>query len=241
MTLEYFERVNRAKGNIKAADMAQDLRAQFGDVPLPSRERLTDPDAVTSTFQAIWQVRQEILRQKGIDLEFSLPECPYTKEELLKLEEEGRRVGYLPVELSTQKSRHLMAKIWPQMESHSVEVENQVTNEIDVFGWFDYEASIDAPYTGTNEAQLKDEFKRQGRKGLNLNQYIVAGQDSKLFTGEYLDQNNTWVRLLGSRSRGDVVYAGFRGGGRLLVYSDLSPRNHAEDLGGRSSGVPKNA
>lgn len=199
------------------------------------------PELYTVTFQAIWKGNQAILKQAGVDLKLTVPECPYTKEELLKLEEEGRRVGYLPVELSTQKSRHLMAKIWPQMQSHSVKEGNQVTNEIDAFGWFDYEASIDAPYTGTNEAQLKDEFKRQGREVLNLNQYIVASQDSKLFTGEYLDQNNTWVRLLGSRFGGSVVYARFHGDGRLNVFSRLRPRFHNEDLGGRFSGVPKSA
>ena len=256
MTLE------RAIGGLRAtgeptddvyADMITSILKKRGsDIPLPQAEilptkkdfisrELLDPEITTSTFQAIWSARQEILSQKGVNLEFSIPQCPYTKEELKSLEAEGRRVGYLPYELSTQESRHLMAIIWPQMQSHSVKEGNSVTNAEDISGWFDYESAIDAPYTGTNEDQLKDEAKKQGRKGSNLNQYIVAGQDSKLFTGKYLDETRTWVRLLGSRGDGDVVHAYFYGDGDLGVYWYLGPRNHNSDLGGRSVGVPKAA
>ena len=255
MTLERAVGGLRATGDPKDAKSADKiaaiLKARGGrDIPLPEDatalptrkdfigQELLDPETTTSTFQDIWSARQEILRKAGVNLEFSIPQCPYTQEELLKLEAEGRRVGYLPKELSTQKSRHLMAIIWPSMQSHSIQEENTITNEGKPSGWFDYESATEAPYTETNEYQLKDEFKRQGRKGLNLNQYIVAGQDSKLFTGEYLD-HSTWVRLLGSRDGGSVVYAFFPAGGLLNVYWNMNPRDHHFSFGGRSSGVPK--
>ncbi len=191
------------------------------------------PELATQTFQTLWNVRGE-----SVGFHFEVAPCPYTEEELKTLESQGKRVGFLPSEVSTQKTRHLLGKMFPQMQSHSVEEGNYVTNEEDRSGWFDYEADIDAPYTNTNEKQLNEKVKRDGRRLLTLNEYIAAGQDSKHFTGKYLDQNKTFVRL-GSRNGGHVVDAGFDSGGGLDVYWSLRPDARNGGLGGRSSGVKK--
>lgn len=116
--------------------------------------------------------------------------------------------------------------------------DNAVTNDKNSSGWFDYEVSIDAPYLDTTEGQLMDKISKDGREILSLNQYIVAGQDSELLTGKYLDEDETWVRL-GSRHVGHVVSADFSRGGCLYVGWFLGSDYHYPYLGGRSSGVKK--
>lgn len=191
------------------------------------------PELVTQTHQAIWQARGEL-----VGATYEVIPCPYTQEELADLEANGKRIGYLPAELATRRMRHNLGEMFPKMQSHSVQEGNSVTNDRDPFGWFDYEANIDAPYLDTKEKQLTDRVTKDGRKLLSLNQYIVAGQDSKLFTGQYLDEGRTWVRL-GSRHGGRIVYAYFGSDGGLCVHWRLGSDYHSPYLGGRSSGVKK--
>lgn len=199
------------------------------------------PESYTATFQAIWKVRIDHLLQQGAFFRLEVDPCPYTQDELDSLEAEGRRLGYLPTFLSTQETRYLMGDLWPQIGSPAVRQENSITNEVSRHGWFDYEAMIDAPYRNTKEKDLQKEAERQGREGMSLSEYFVASQDSKLFTGKYLDQYVTRVRLLGSRSGSSVVDARFGLHGSLFVGSNLKPQNHAENLGGRLVGAPKAA
>lgn len=191
------------------------------------------PELITQTFQTIWQIRGE-----SVDINLEVTQCPYTQEELADLEAGGKRVGYLPTELSLQQTRHILGKMFPKMTSYGVQENNPVTNDENPSGWFDYEVSIGAPYLDTEEGELMDRISKDGRKILSLNQYIVAGQDSKLFTGQYLDEVRTWVRL-GSRDVGRVVSADFNRDGYLGVGWGLGPDGHDPDLGGRSSGVKK--
>ncbi len=120
------------------------------------------------------------------------------------------------------------------MGSYSVKKDNFVTNDENLSGWFDYETEVGAPYLDTNEKQLIERIAKEKRKLLNLNQYIVAGQDNKLLTGQYLDEKGTWVRL-GSRSEGRVVFASFDRDGYLLVDWGLGSGHRRKSLGGRSS------
>ncbi len=184
------------------------------------------PELVTQTHQAVWQARGELV---GATYEVTL--CPYTQEQLADLEASGKRVGYLPAELATQQTRHILGEMFPKMQSHSVKEGNSVTNDESPSGWFDYEAAIDAPYLDTKEKQLTDQVAKDGRKLLSLNQYIVAGQDSKLFTGQYLDETTTWVRL-GSRDGDRIVGAGFYRDGSLHVFWTLYADRHDPYLGG---------
>jgi len=205
----------------------------FGNVKQAVKEyrsRLHTPELVTRTYQAIWHERGKLI---GMFFEVSL--CPYTQEGIAALEKQGKRVGYLPTELATQQSRHILGKIFPKMESYSVKKDNFVTNDENPSGWFDYETEVGAPYLDTDEKQLIEGLAKGGRKLLNLNQYIVAGQDNKLLTGQYLDEKGTWVRL-GSRSEGRVVFARFDRDGYLLVDWGLGSGHYRQNLGGRSSG-----
>ncbi len=190
------------------------------------------PEFVTQTHQAIWQARGELVGET-----YEVTPCPHTQEELAERESRGIRVGYLPPELATQEARLKLGEMYPKMQSHSVHQEgNSVTNDENHSGWFDYESAIDAPYLDTKEGQLMDKIKKDGRRILTLNEYIVAGQDSKIFTGQYLDETTTWVRL-GSRDDGRIVRADFSQGGYLHVGWDLRADYHNPGLGGRSSGV----
>ncbi|MEK7071293.1 MAG: hypothetical protein AAB966_05805, partial [Patescibacteria group bacterium] len=196
------------------------------------------PEIVTELFQTIWQVRQRTLHKKGIDLDLSVVDCPYTQEQLAQLEQEGRRVGYLPESLSTQQDRHLLALLWPQMRGPSVREGNTVANEVDRYGWFDYDTSINAPHRNITEDELQTIIESQGRVGMNATEYIIASQDSKFLTGQYLDEVSTYVRLLGSRYGGYVVLARFRFDGCLRVRSPLRISRCSANLGGRSVGFP---
>lgn len=261
MSIERWELAQRQKGNTAGAEMARILREQYGDEPLPTHSPETptaeddstatilqqavteyianphNPEVVTASFHAIWHVRAEKLKRVGVEI--TLPGDGYSEEELKRLEANGRRPGYLPPELATQEARHLLAVIWPEMGSFSVKEGNPVTNEENLSGWFDYEASVDAPFTNTTEDQLRKAIKKEGKNGINLNEYIVAGEDSKLLTGRYLNEGKTGVRLLGSRYGGGVVEAYFDSYGLLTVGSILSPQYHDRGLAGRSVGVPK--
>ena len=202
----------------------QQIAAEFAKQPLT-------PELVTQTHQAIWQARGEL-----IDETFDVPPCTYTQKGLEKLKKEGKRVGYLPPEVATRAGRHKLGEMYPEMGSYSVQEGNPVTNDYSPSGWFDYEVSINAPYLDTTEDQLLERTRENGRKLLSLNQYIVAFQDSKLFTDHYLDEKSTWVRVA-SRHDGRMVNALVNGDGYLLVLADLKPDVHFPNFGGRSSGV----
>jgi len=190
------------------------------------------PELINETFETIWYVRGRL-----VGLTFEVTPCPYTKEELADLKAEGRRVGFLPPKLATQQVRHRLGEIFPKMQSHSIHKDNLVTNDEDPSGWFDYEAEIDAPYTNTTEEQLRDKLEEDERRLLSLNQYIIAGQDSKLFTEKYLDETGTSVRL-GSRKqdrdKDRVVKAYFSKDGDLHVVWNLGERVSNPCIGGRS-------
>lgn len=191
------------------------------------------PELVTETWQTIWKVDE--LR---VDLTINVPPCDRTKEELVKLEQEGRMLVYVPPELSTQENRHLLGKMFPRMRSYSTEKENPVTNELSQYGWVDVEASVDAPNINTTEEELRSLFASQGREGVSLNTYIIASQFSNRVKGHYFDEGLIWSRLLGSRYRGRAVSAGLYSDGDLDVRS-LDPLARDPRLGGRSAGVKR--
>jgi len=59
--------------------------------------------------------------------------------------------------------------MFPKMQNHSVQKDNSVKNDKNPSGWFDYEATIDAPYLDTKEGQLMDRIKKDSRTILSLN------------------------------------------------------------------------
>lgn len=206
----------------------KDVAARIAEV-----HRVT-PELITQVHREIWRVRGEI-----VDARYGISPCPYTQEELATLKQCNRRVGVLPPEIATQETRYILGRIFPNMQSHSVQEGNSVTNDEDLSGWFDYKVSIRAPYKHTKEERLLRLIAEDGRKLLTLNQYVVAGQDSKVFTDHYLDEVGTSVRL-GSRHEGRLVFARFSGGGRLDVpRGGLAPNFRDRYLGGRSAGAKR--
>jgi hypothetical protein len=205
----------------------------------------TDVGATTRLFQELW-------RERGarIGASFDVPPCPYTSDELAALHAAGRRPGFLPPELATQSSRHLLGRIFPLLRSYALFEHNPVTNLDNPSGWFDYDVAEDAPYGGTDEQGLVDTVASEGRWLASLNQYVVATQDSVVLTGRYLDERGTWSRfahyvggrMVCSRVDGAEPPAGTRTEepleGALLVAYDVGPGDRFDQLGGRSVGAP---
>lgn len=250
MALELWELEQRHRGNIAAAEVAQVLRKQYGDVPLPGgvrdqtlqqaplalviaefrAGRLNTPDAVTRGWQTRWIVWGE-----KVGLNIIVPDFPGTQESLNEALRRGDKPIYVPPELSTQDKRHLLGRIWPQMQSHAVGEGNTVTNEANHTGWRYTESAIDAPNSNTTEGQLRKIFEGMGRAGLTVTEYIIASQDAKALEGRYFDGGPTWSLLLGSLLEGGVVYAYFHSNGYLSVEWNLHPEPPDPVIGGRSS------
>lgn len=254
MALGYIERELRKTGRPEDAALAEvlkgALRARGGkDIPLPDssfpphkeqanslglateeyRGSPVSPEKVTTFWQAFWA---ENGRKVGISI--SVPECPFTREQLENIRRINKGPIYIPNELSTQRDRHLLGKMFPKMQSHSVEEGNTVTNEVARSGWRQFDMSVDAPHLGTDENQLREVMVSHGDEEPSLNEYIVASQASKLLTGKYLDEG-TRSRIFGSRVDGGVVRARFYSGGCLSVHSFWYSDDRLSYLGGRFS------
>jgi hypothetical protein len=201
-----------------------------------------DPADVTRVIRQLWTRRGDRLG-RPIDV----PDCPFDRGELHSFAETGRRVGYLPRELATQRGRAQLGEIFPLMRCYSLLPDNLVVNDEDAWGWFDYEAAVDADRLDLDEGAAVAALLDQGRVLLSLNQYIVASQDSHELTGAYLDERRSWIRV-GSRIDGNMVAARFDGAemadglgdeeaidGTLLVAYDVQASDRAKVLGVRST------
>ena len=159
------------------------------------------PELVTEVFQIIWMARQYLVGGA-----YEVNPCPFTQEELNNLEQRGRGVSYLPRELATQQRRYILGRMFPLMRNDSVRRGNCVTNDENPSGWFDYEVQVGAPCWLTEEKQPTEKTIEKERKLLSLNQYVVASQDNKLFTGQYLDEHGCWIRSILVAGQDDKQY-----------------------------------
>lgn len=157
--------------------------------------------------------------------------------EISKHERNGDMIVSIPSEVMKDRAR--LMQLFPEYTGHyALAPGNPFQDNIELPEFFYTEASINAPFTGKNEEQLKEEFNNRRRQALIIPGYFIAGQMSKEITGKYLDQDGTWVRLLNSSKDGRVVDAGFDPDGYLDVDSYLDPQDPDDGLGGRSfSGV----
>ncbi|WP_236792280.1 hypothetical protein [Amycolatopsis sp. GM8] len=198
------------------------------------------PDAQTRAQRAIWAER---------DRRYPVPACPFTAEELKAIAVAGRRVAYLPPELAGRGGPSRLGRIFPAMNSDPVTEGMSFANDADAGGWFDYDATADPPYSDLDEPDLLAALERGQRRLLTLNQYVVAAQDTKLFTGRYLDERRSWVRL-GTRVDGRLIAARFDGAemaeglgdeepvdGSLLVAYDVQAGDRGPVLGARSGSL----
>lgn len=188
------------------------------------------PELVRKTWQTIWQVWG---RRVGLDITASA--LALTQEEIEKHEQEVDPVFWVP----TKVTLPILGKIFPNMRSYSMQEGSPVTVENGHINWRSGEASIKAPNSNTTERELEDLFTKQGREGMDLREYIILSQWSKLTTGRHLDEGATWSRLPGSRDGGQVVDAGFDQDGYLYVRWYLRAGDPYPDLGGRSSAEVK--
>jgi len=241
MTMESLNAASRNLDNqnpVKQFAIEQARRLlRDADVADPGPRELYIPELSTILFQKIWNQRGET-----VSMDFEVPACPYTEEELKILESQGRRIGYLPLELSTVSSRNILTKIFPLTDSpHPINYENPS-------GWFDYDATIDLPNRDTSAGEILDKVRRDNRTLLSLNQYIIAGNDSKLFTGQYLDErwkSNLLAAIVGGTYTidGSLVASKFSGNGSgelMLRVVNIENQDYPDPMsGGRSAGKPK--
>ena len=191
------------------------------------------PELLTATFQAIWKEREAKVADLLTEPLAPVEPCTYTQEQIDELEKADRRIGYMPSEFAQKRNvlRVIFKGMWGPPDTTS---KNSVTNDNQPAGWFDYDAQMSVPNTNMTEADLRNKFKAENREGMNLNQYIIAGQDSKLLTGKYLDQGTTWTRLLASRLDGGVtILARFNPDGKLDMRTGRTFETHPR-IGGRS-------
>ncbi|TSD40351.1 alpha/beta fold hydrolase [Rhodococcus sp. KBS0724] len=205
---------------------------------------MNDPKGLTRAFRTLWSARGALVKAT-----FTVSDCPFSADDLEQLTVSGRRVGYLPPALAASQSRWRLGEIFPLMRCYSLLKENVVANDESRGGWFDYTVAVDAPYTELDETELATMLEEEASRLLSLNEYIIAGQDHKLFSGQYLDERSTFSRV-GSRVDGRMVAVRFDGDemavnlgaevpvpGSLLVAYDIEPGDKGHVLGARTSSI----
>ncbi|GAA1866038.1 hypothetical protein GCM10009836_53070 [Pseudonocardia ailaonensis] len=210
---------------------AADLR-RLAEEPLSA-------DQQTALHRAVWAGRA-----RELGLAIVVPPCPYDDDELAGLHAQGRTLAYLPHELSSHLTRDRFQRLFPAMDSYAVPPANGYANTADVWGWFDYETSAEAPWPDLDEPQALAAIAAAGRTMLTLDQYIVASQDRFLLTGRHLD--GSWTRLATAYD-GRLVVARFEGAdaeegrenevvspGALMVGYDLTASDNGVMLGVRT-------
>lgn len=203
----------------------------------------TSTHELSQAARRLWR-----LRGQAIGTEFDVVACPFSDADLVRLASQSRRVAYLPRELSGRSGRVLLSRLFAGTHSYALLANSPVTDDVDYWGWFDYEEAVDASLVGLTERELLAVLKADGRRLLTLNEYVVASHDLHEATDYFLDEQATWTRLA-SRIDGNLIAARFDGkatvaglggeapvAGSLLVAWDTTPATAAPVLGARSSG-----
>lgn len=203
--------------------------------------------AATSELQTRLQREIWSRRSARLGLRIDVPPCPYDDAMVADLMDRGRALAYLPVELSSHRTRDRFSTLFPTMGSYAEPPANGFANVRDTWGWFDYETTTDAPRVDLTEDEVRRELTTAGLTMLTLDQYIVASQDQFLLAGKYLDQRRSWVRLA-TRYDGRLIAARFDGEapeegredeppmpGALLVGYDVAETDNGTMLGVRTS------
>lgn len=223
--------------------MAVETGKLASDFELPGLEVLTDlvrkykeNPLTPELINRFWRTFLEIsIKTQGLDIPVPTIECDRTQKELDALR---KKVSMWVPE--TKLTYLQLGEIFPNMKNSAVEKDGLIKDEFeqDAKG-VDVGVKVNSPNRNTTERDIERFLKEQGRKGMRLSAFILASQASKVLTGEYLDQDGTWSRLLGSSS-GDYVFgARFDSDGRLYILWNLPPEYRKPYLGGRSEGVRK--
>lgn len=186
------------------------------------------------SLTAYWQERWEQWGLK-IQTEVSVPAFSGTAEQIAEIYQSGRKIVYIPRELTTTDGLVVLDRIFPDTQMIHPSKRMLIVNEPSEGGYSAVEDSVYAPNQGTSIKQLRELFASLGRKGMSLPTYIVASQDSKLNTGYYFDEERrSCSRLLGSRVGSDVVRALFHWGGDMYAVWGLDDGSPFLGLGARS-------
>lgn len=223
--IEKIEKREKNRKGFKISDEEERLRLKIFRNAIDEYEN-------SGAEREYWQASWEYYGAR-IGLKIKVPECDRTMEEKRELEEKGRKLIYVPPELSTPKDLGLLNDMHTMLQ---LDTEN-IINEKDVSGWIDVEASPNTPRKRTTENELREQYKNEGLMGMNLNVYIISSLENKYREGIYFDAG-PWVRLLGSSKNGKVIDASFRADGSLGIDTP-SPETTNLFLGGRSMGVKK--
>lgn len=208
---------------------------------------------------ALWNLNRHAMGVSQRDV--VVADCPWTEDEMKQFRGLGvtgslkRLAGklepdfglWLPEVASTApEGLALLSKVYPSMgwdgqksvlpSVRNVDARGKVIN---LFGWLRTEAAIKSPSRGSNELEARATLLGRGRRDLTLNVYADASHQSKLLsrTNQYLDEVSAWVRVLSSRVRDRVVYAGFGPFGGGYVTWGLGPGVVGVGWGVRSVGV----
>lgn len=193
--------------------------------------------------KAHWDLNRHAMGLSKIDV--AVDDCPenWTDGEIRRFTKTDLGL-FLPKVVSTApEGLVLLSKAYPAMRWVEQNVPSSVLNvdeegnEISLFGWLKPEKHTRAPFTGTDESKARAAIAGKHRLAQTLNVYGEAGQQSKLREGQYLDEVDTWVRVLSSWVRGRVVGARFYPNGYCYVDWNLGPVDVYEYLGVRSVGV----
>lgn len=207
-----------------------------------------NPERLSDFNQAFWYAAR--IRMGVAQSDLVVGQCPYNEHQIRQFMGFGRRLGrssrptdfglFVPQIVSTApEGLILLGRAYSEVMRSRVFQGTTVLNvdndgqPINLYGWMRTEERMDVPYTGTNQDQAERIVEKRNRVGQTLNVYAVAGQQSRLLTGQYLDER-TWVRILSSRIRSRVVSASFRGGDRCNVGQSLSRTHVNGSLGVRS-------
>lgn len=194
------------------------------------------PELVT----AYWRTRWNVLGSR-VGLKIKVSDTLYSLGEIsdMKHLEVPRAPIYVPDELTkTPEGLILLGRMHPEMRSWATQEGTSVTNTFNQSGWVDIESDWRMSHTRTTQKDLEDIAQQNNWRGQRLVTYIIGSRNSKDLTDHYFEEEG-WVRLLGSRNDGGVVYARFFRDGDLLVSWNWDPQDQNPDLGGRFEGVKK--
>jgi len=203
-------------------------------------------NAITpEAIRKYWQARLGFDGQRA-GLKITVPEFPFTQEELAKPmksirgKEIAGRILYLPEELMGKAGLIRLGKMYPWLigekseGSYTLEEDTPVTNVYDEFGYTRVEATIPAPNRNTTEEELMIFARKEGYGMQREVAYILNSLMSFDFTNKFLDEGGrTWSRLGGSKGENGVIAACFYPDGHLRVLLSIDPRQHNDQFGGR--------
>jgi len=178
--------------------------------------------------------------------EISIPDCDWTAKAIQRRMKErwGSVPGIMVPDLE-EITLPFLGETYPKMEL-SVSEDTFIRHIIDIHrarGWIKTYASVNAPNLNTTQSQAQEFAETKRYLEQRLKTYILASQESKDLSGQYLDERGTWSRLfVRSCGEGDWIRARFSPDGRLYLYYSIGyGMGHADvpSLGARFEEVKK--